>query len=423
LLALALSLLIAADLSERLTALPAVGSAFAGQVVGAAAVLEGETPPALFQAQERAVTTWRVEAARDLAPGPIAGLAAAFDLGRPLVTRCVKLNNYWCIKRAGWNGEVGFDDEGHTAFASAEYGADAAVSLLRRYYRDYGRTSALAIVRRWAPAECRTFAASASGGGPVGAIGGLPLALKGIQFTARARYLASRRGGRPVRAARPPVRVAANGPVAIGPIQSAKPVTDVNKPPAETSKPAAQAVRRPAARPAARISAVPLRPLPAIKLPGIMAGAGAGALTIAASLPDRAPVLGKRPPTPAVARAPGKPAPVQVPSVVAPRLAAVAPGLPSIPAAPVCGADEGRIQNYAGQIARSVGRGPNDDLQLFGPDGEPLPNLMPVMLAMSGVELGLLRARVELVAAAIERARPVTQAEPPAPDPTTGEGR
>jgi uncharacterized protein (DUF3820 family) len=115
----------------------------------------------------------------------MAAAAALLNADRPVITRCVKLNNYWCIKSARWDGEIGKDAEGHVGFASADHGADAAVNLLRRYYLEFGRKSALDIVRRWAPAECNI----ATG------IGGLAvLAVKGIGGTVRARYLASRRG-------------------------------------------------------------------------------------------------------------------------------------------------------------------------------------------------------------------------------------
>ena len=60
--------------------------------------------------------------------------------------RCVKLNNYWCIKSAGWSGEIGTDDEGHVGFVSAERGRSAAATLLRRRYLEFGRKSALDIV-------------------------------------------------------------------------------------------------------------------------------------------------------------------------------------------------------------------------------------------------------------------------------------
>ena len=47
--------------------------------------------------------------------------------------RCIRLNNYWCIKKAGWTGEVASDSEGHVAFSSSLEGAMVAVRLLRRY--------------------------------------------------------------------------------------------------------------------------------------------------------------------------------------------------------------------------------------------------------------------------------------------------
>jgi hypothetical protein len=87
-------------------------------------------------------------------------------------------------------------------------------------------------------------------------------------------------------------------------------------------------------------------------------------------------------------------------------LPAIAAGLPVLDLrlpAPLCSGDETRIRAYANRIASSVGVKPDDDLHLFGPDGAPLPNLAPVMLAMSAVELGTLRAGPDLVAGAIGR--------------------
>jgi len=87
-------------------------------------------------------------------------------------------------------------------------------------------------------------------------------------------------------------------------------------------------------------------------------------------------------------------------------LPAIAAGLPVLDLrlpAPLCTGDEVRIRAYAGRIAASVGLKPDDDLKLFGPDDEVLPNLAPVMLAMSAVELGTLRAGPELVAGAVTR--------------------
>ena len=108
-----------------------------------------------FQPEARAVSNWRIQAGESLRPASLALVARYASVDPAFVARCVKLNNYWCIKRARWNGEIGGDAEGHTGFATAADGADAAAQLLRRYYREYGRRTALAIVRRWAPAECR----------------------------------------------------------------------------------------------------------------------------------------------------------------------------------------------------------------------------------------------------------------------------
>jgi hypothetical protein len=151
---------------------------------------EAQAVQARYQPETREVTNWRFEAVDALEPKPVAVMAALLNAERPFVTRCVKLNNYWCIKSARWNGELATDKEGHVGFASADYGADAAATLLRRYYLEFKRKSALDIVRRWAPAECNI----ATG------IGGMAvLAVKGIGGTVRARYLASRKTGRVVR--------------------------------------------------------------------------------------------------------------------------------------------------------------------------------------------------------------------------------
>ena len=154
------------------------------------------------------MSNWQWEAATRLEPGPVAALAALVEADRPVVTRCVKLNNYWCIKSAGWSGEIGTDDEGHVGFVSAERGADAAATLLRRYYLEFGRKSALDIVRRWAPAECRLV--DSAGAAAV-------LAVRGIGGTVRARYLASRRrsprvGGAPAGGLRRRLRRPASPP-------------------------------------------------------------------------------------------------------------------------------------------------------------------------------------------------------------------
>ncbi|MGF9761541.1 hypothetical protein AAII07_40750 [Microvirga sp. 0TCS3.31] len=145
---------------------------------------EPQAVAARYEPASREVTNWRSEAMDALEPKPVVAMAALFRAERPFVTRCVKLNNYWCIKSARWNGELATDSEGHVGFVSADHAADAAATLLRRYYLEFNRKSALDIVRRWAPAECNV----ATG------IGGVAmLAVRGIGGTVRAQYLASRK--------------------------------------------------------------------------------------------------------------------------------------------------------------------------------------------------------------------------------------
>ncbi len=329
-------------------------------------------PAPFYQHVARAVSNWRAQAGVELRPVSLAVVARFAPTEPVFVARCAKLNNYWCIKSARWTGEVGADAEGHTGFATAADGADAAAGLLRRYYRDYGRHTALAIVRRWAPAACGTSAAA-----PLAAsTRPSALAPRGIGGTLRARYLArhlpggARRGA--TRGTRTALRVQPwsplarmNGhpgrrpPIRVGPAPA--PVADIAA--GLSNKPAA-AARTAALRGAANPGALLDRTVPSpdrlvaesAMLPFIVAGLSLGEL--------RAP-------------------------------------------APFCGNDEVRIGNYAAAIARSVSLRATDDLALFSPDGSPLPNLAPVMRAMSAVELGALHAGPPLVDAAIARLGPV----------------
>ncbi len=173
------------------------GLASAVQSVNWAALPEFPSK-AKFQPAARAVTNWRIEAAGglDLTPEAVAKFAAGPD--PPAVARCVKLNNYWCIKRAGWAGEIAADPDGHVAFASAIEGAIVAAILLRRYYLDYNRRSAQAILSRWAPAQCgngTAIAFNARRRGRVKPGGADAFALHGIGNTLRARWLAAHRPG------------------------------------------------------------------------------------------------------------------------------------------------------------------------------------------------------------------------------------
>ena len=149
-----------------------------------------------FEPAERALSNWPLQAALDLNLGTDTAfrwLAGDVPANLP---RCIRLNNYWCIKKVGWPGAIGADGEGHAAFASADEGASAAVILLRRYYLDYGRKSARAILAHWAPAKCDLplAAAGASAQPSLAPLG--PLAKFGIRNTLRARWLAAHgRGG------------------------------------------------------------------------------------------------------------------------------------------------------------------------------------------------------------------------------------
>jgi len=179
-----------------------------------------------------------------------------------------------------------------------------------------------------------------------------------------------------------------------------------------------------------------MRPLPAFRMPDIAVGIGERkVVTISAALAPRAPM--RRQPTPASVAAAAKAmaarraaqarqttarpaartfaaAPklvTRVAAPVSPRPAglpgpdvASPPALPALRPVVSCAPDEQRIRNYAARIAQGLGLGPNDDLRLFDDDGRPLPNLTRVMLAMSSVELGMLRASASLVQGAVARA-------------------
>ncbi|MBF9233456.1 hypothetical protein [Microvirga alba] len=314
-------------------------------VLAARAILPGEPAPrdetaarpsaaagaimARYETETREVTNWRLQAADALEPKPIALMAALFKIERPVVTRCVKLNNYWCVKSARWDGELATDTEGHVGFVSADQGADAAATLLRRYYLQFNRKSALDIVRRWAPADC----------GVATSFGGIAsLAIKGIGNTLRARYLASHRS----------VKFTAQ------PGRGAKP---------------------------GRVSMVMQATVPQYRVPDIAVGMGEHHRSPPAPPPRVKPV-----------------APVKV-----------ATATPKANTATGCAPDEQRLRNYANAMVENLGIGPSDDLELFADDGTPLPNLSPVMLAMSAFELGLLRASPDLVGRAVQRA--ATKAE------------
>lgn len=162
----------------------------------ASAFQQAEPVKAVFDPAKRAVSNWRGEAAESLEITE--GIRAELDRGSDLpgLPRCVKLNNYWCIKRAGWAGEIAADDENHVAFAAAADGAFAAALLLQRYYSGYRLRTAIEILSRWAPARCGRFPAMPSPArkpatAPSATLGGI--APFGIKNTLRARWLAAHR--------------------------------------------------------------------------------------------------------------------------------------------------------------------------------------------------------------------------------------
>ncbi|WP_409564134.1 hypothetical protein [Methylobacterium sp. J-068] len=357
----------------------------------------------VFQPEARAVSNWRFQAGEALRPTSLA-LVARYAATEPsFVARCVKLNNYWCIKRARWTGEIGADAEGHTGFATAADGADAAAQLLRRYYRALGRRTALAIVRRWAPAECRIGT-----GTPLAARGSGPrlspdLAPRGIGRTLRARFLARHpRGGVPRAAV-----AARGGQLRIQPWSPLARISGRAHPARAASvapRPVADGKAAPAARPSGgallvRPSELLVKPSQVIAKPSVLLVEPS--VVLGRSIPAE-----RAAPRARTASAAGLQERFVAESAALPAIVAGLPGLPlldlSVPA-PLCANDETRIRNYATRIAASVGLKVEDDLKLFDAEGRPLPNLRPVMLAMSSVELGSLRASPALVEAAVAR--------------------
>ena len=341
----------------------------------AAAVPDG---PPRYDPATRAVSNWHAEAGANLLPRALA-LTASLSGDPPYVARCVRLNNGWCIKSARWPGEIGADGEGHTAFATMADGADAAANLLRRYVTVHGRHTALAIVRRWAPAECRVAGAPARSASVPRPAVSAALAPRGLGRTVRARYLA---GHRPAGAMR--------GRAALR-VQPWSPLAQI----------AGRTGGGPTARKIPRVAAMgaAMRPVP-----DIAAGIEASKRASRTQAPERT-LRGADDPTAFLDRRQDLATADRMVAESA-LLPAIAAGLPLLDLrlpAPLCSGDEARIQAYAARIAGSVGLRPGDDLDPFGPDGAPRPNLAPVMLAMSAVELGTLRAGPALVAAAIAR--------------------
>lgn len=295
-----------------------------------------------YRPAERAVDNWRRQGALNLDLPPEQALALALGRDFKGLSRCVRLNNYWCVKKAGWTGEIAADDEGHVAFASAAEGAAGAAQLLRRYYVDFGLHSSRAIVQRWAPAQCggpmavraparRIVGRNLLGPEPKG------LTTHGLGATLRAKWLASHR---PAMGARTRGRIAA--------------------------------VRR---------SVIPDRAGAMMKTPVIAAGMGAMEAPETKTQPMRLAML----PYPGTALGPD------------PRIGASLPPLPKSS----CPPETRRIANYAANIAAGVASGPDADLALFDADGKPTPNFAKALFNMAAVEIGPLRATQALVDAAV----------------------
>ena len=300
-----------------------------------------------FRPVERAVTNWRMQSLSNLdIPAPrIAAFVPTAD--SKSLPRCVRLNNYWCIKKAGWAGEIASDAEGHVAFASARKGAEVAALLLRRYYVDYGLKSARAIVSRWAPAQCGMMVAS-SGGRSV-ALGGLTT--RGIGTTLRARWLASH--GR-----------AGTGHVARSATKNKTKIAGLRQSVVRTN-----------------VSSL-------IKTPSIAVGMGEVSQPL-----TRDPVRLALLPFPGMAMG-GDPRKTQ--------------SRASVPISS-CASETNRIANYAARASDGVA-GSDADLLLFDASGKPLPALARVLVNMASVEIGPLAVQSALVDAAIDAAAKASEA-------------
>jgi len=179
--------------------------------LAAAPAAPAASPPplaatAVYTSRDRSVDGWRIEGAfaLDLKTKAAWELALGAETSPP--PRCVRLNNYWCVKHAGWRGEIATDPDNHAVFATPHDGAAAAAMLLRRYYLEFKRHTAREIAARWAPAQCFETA-GATAAIPLGAPikpnlsrmlpqRPLPMGLAphGLGNTLRGRWLAARRG-------------------------------------------------------------------------------------------------------------------------------------------------------------------------------------------------------------------------------------
>ncbi len=304
-------------------------------------------PPAraaVFRPIERAVSTWRSEAADHLLVTPAEADALRGPGAAPAVARCVKLNNYWCIKSAGWNGEIAADGEGHVAFASATEGAAVAALLLKRYYVDFGRKSANAIISHWAPAQCGLVAGGATRGRARPTT--LVAAATGLAATLRGRWLASHRRG------------------FVAPIAGAR------------TRPRRSVVDNHVAR--------------MMPTPTIAEGMGETTRSTRPMTLD-ALLMGSRNPPPSRSML-GLPRRTARES----RGSDLVLGAGSMSVSS-CGTDSARVASYAVEAAAGIVARPDGDLALFRSDGTAASNLAKMMANMARVEIGPLGVEPDLI--------------------------
>lgn len=93
-----------------------------------------------------------VETSQGVIPAPLAG-----QIGEAPRSRCVRLNNYWCIKTPTsggfWEGQIGEDASGHAYFRDPVYSARAFARTIRSYYFRRNIRSVSGIINRYAPSS------------------------------------------------------------------------------------------------------------------------------------------------------------------------------------------------------------------------------------------------------------------------------
>lgn len=326
--------------------------------------------PPRFRPIERAVSNWRMEAVWNVALKPDSALRLTFGKESGTLPRCVKLNNYWCIKTAGWNGEIASDAEGHVAFASALEGAAVAALLLRHYYVDLNRHSAMSIVSRWVPAQCSFQAAL-----PL-----RPLAppVKAVSMPAKVLALPAKTH---VKLASTTMIIPSLSELSVHDFAQAPPRESLHVRQERLNVPRESLNVRSAGR-HVHLTAAP--PHPARTRGGLRHSIVRSHMPAMMPAPEIAVGMGERD---------IKLNPVEYTAL----------GLGRALASPIasCTDDGPRIAAYARHAIEGVATGINDDLRLFAEDGSPAPNLARVMRNMASVEIGPLSVQARLIDAGI----------------------